>query len=198
MSKILTIYEALLNRKEKICHKSNIVEILKEYNKSIGKINSDNAIKYLSRHKYIKRIILNYYYVNSLDEKERNFCKYEYREILFIILNKLKIKWYFGLNSALYLLGKTWQTPNTITIINNKISGRKIILGLRVRFIKIKESLIFGLKEEKTKNNIPYAYSNLAKTYLDLAYLRETDKLVSEKETKNYLKKYPKWLSKLI
>ena len=198
MSKILTIYEALLNRKEKICHKSNIVEILKEYNKSIGKINSDNAIKYLSRHKYIKRIILNYYYINSLDEKERNFCKYEDRELLFIVLNKLKIKWYFGLNSALYLLGKTWQTPNTITIINNKISGRRTVLGLRVRFIKIKESLIFGLKKGKTKNNIPYAYSNLAKTYLDLSYLRETDKLVSEKETKNYLKKYPKWLSKLI
>ncbi len=198
MSKILTIYEALLNRKEKICHKSNIVEILKEYNKSIGKINSDNAIKYLSRHKYIKRIILNYYYINSLDEKERNFCKYEDRELLFIVLNKLKIKWYFGLNSALYLIGKTWQTPNTITIINNKISGRKIVSGLRVRFIKIKENLIFGLKKAKTKNNIPYAYSNLAKTYLDLSYLRETDKLVSEKETKNYLKKYPKWLSKLI
>ena len=198
MSKILIIYEALLNRKEKICHKSNIVEILKEYNKSIGKINSDNAIKYLSRHKYIKRIILNYYYINSLDEKERNFCKYEDRELLFIVLNKLKIKWYFGLNSALYLLGKTWQTPNTITIINNKISGRRTVLGLRVRFIKIKESLIFGLKKGKTKNNIPYAYSNIAKTYLDLSYLRETDKLVSEKETKNYLKKYPKWLSKLI
>lgn len=198
MSKILTIYEALLNRREKICHKSNIVEILKEYNKSIGKINSDNAIKYLSRHKYIKRIILNYYYINSLDEKERNFCKYEDRELLFIVLNKLKIKWYFGLNSALYLLGKTWQTPNTITIINNKISGRRTVLGLRVRFIKIKESLIFGLKKGKTKNNIPYVYSNLAKTYLDLAYLRETDKLVSEKETRNYLKKYPKWLSKLI
>lgn len=198
MSRILTIYEALLNRKEKICHKSDIAEVLKEYNKSIGKINSDNAIKYLSRHKYIKRIILNYYYVNSLDEKERNFCKYESRELLFIILNKLKIKWYFGLNYALYLLGKTWQTPNTITIINNKISGRKIILRLRVRFIKIKESLIFGLKKGKTKNNIPYAYSNLAKTYLDLAYLRETDKLISEKETRNYLKKYPKWLSRLI
>jgi len=198
MSKILTIYEALLNRKEKICHKSNIVEILKEYNKSIGKINSDNAVKYLSRHKYIKRIILNYYYINSLDEKERNFCEYEDRELLFIVLNKLKIKWYFGLNSALYLLGKTWQTPNTITIINNKISGRRTVLGLRVRFIKIKESLIFGLKKGKTKNNIPYAYSNIAKTYLDLSYLRETDKLVSEKETKNYLKKYPKWLSKLI
>ena len=198
MSKILTIYEALLNRKEKICHKSSIVEILKEYNKSIGKINSDNAVKYLSRHKYIKRIILNYYYINSLDEKERNFCKYEDRELLFIVLNKLKIKWYFGLNSALYLLGKTWQTPNTITIINNKISGRRTALGLRVRFIKIKESLIFGLKKGKTKNNIPYAYSNIAKTYLDLSYLRETDKLVSEKETRNYLKKYPKWLNKLI
>lgn len=198
MSRIITVYEAILNRKEKICHKSEIVEILKEFNKSIGKINPTNAIKYLSRHKYIKRILLNFYYINSVDERKRNFCIYEDKELLYIILNKLKIKWYVGLNSALYLLGKIWQTPNTIVIINNKISGRKKIMGLKARFIKTKESLIFGFKEAKTKHNIPYTYSDLPKTYLDLAYFRESDNLLSGKETKKYIKKYPKWLSKLI
>ena len=37
MGKIIKIYEALLNRKEKICHRADIIEIAKEYNKHIGK-----------------------------------------------------------------------------------------------------------------------------------------------------------------
>lgn len=202
MSKILTIYEALLNRKEKICHKSGILEIIKEYNKSIGKINLENTLWYLSRHNYIKRIMFDFYYINSSDERKRGFCACEDKELLFIVLGKIKIKWYVGLNSTLYLLGKTWQTPNVLTIINNKISGRKKILGMKLRFVKIKENLIFGLKSGKTKNNIPYFYSDLAKTYLDLAYLGELNrlpgKIIELKEIKKYLGKYPKWLSRLI
>lgn len=194
MGKIITIYEALLNRKEKVCSKSEIIRIIKEYNKSIGKINLRNALWYLSRHNYIKRVFLNYYYINSLDERKRKFCKYEDKELLFIVLNKLKIKWYIGLDSALYILGKIWQTPNTLIIINNKISGRKNILGMNVKFIKIKKNLIFGLKKSKTKNNIYYFYSDLAKTYLDMAYFRRSKLIIKEKK---YLKKYPKWLSKL-
>ncbi len=200
MGQIIKIYEALLNRKEKVCTKQEIIEILDEYNKKLGKINSENALKYLSRHNYIKRILLHYYYINSLDERERGFCIYEDKELLFIALNKIKINWYLGLNSALYLLGKTWQTQNTLTIINNKISSRKNILGIKVKFVKIKENLIFGLKSSRTKNNVSYLYSDLAKTYLDLAYFRKALKSAKIKEpneykkTKQYLKKYPKWL----
>jgi len=198
MGQIIKIYEALLNRKEKVCSRLEIVDIIREYNKKLGNISLQNALKYLSRHSYIKRIFLHFYYINSLDEKERNFTNHEDKELLFIVLNKLKIKWYVGLNSSLYLLGKAWQTPNTLTIINNKISGNKKILGMNVRFAKIKENLIFGLKSGKTKNNIPYFYSDLAKTYLDLAYFRELNKLTVIRETKQYLKRYPKWLSRLI
>ncbi len=203
MGKIIVIYEALLNRKEKICSREEIIEIIKEYNASIGKVNIENALWYLSRHNYIKRIMLNLYYINSLDERERNFCNYEGKELLFMALSRLKIRWYLALNNALYLLGKTWQTPNKLVIINNRISGKKNLLGMDVRFIKIKESLIFGLTHGSTRNNIPYFYSDLAKTYLDLAYFRDINKnkiglLKALKETKAYLKKYPKWLTKLI
>lgn len=197
MSRILIIYEALLNRKEKVCSKSEIVEIIKEYNKSLGKINSKNALWYLSRHGYIKRIIFSFYYLNSVDERKRGFCKYEDKELFFMVLNKLNLKWYVGLNSALYLQGKIWQVPNTLTIINQHFSGRKIVLGLKVRFVKIKENLIFGMKEGKTRNKVPYSYSTLAKTYLDLSYFRESKKLVILKDTKKYIKKYPLWLHKL-
>ncbi len=198
MSKILVIYEALLNRKEKVCSKLDIIEIIQEYNKSLGKINSKNALWYLSRHGYIKRIIFNFYYINSVDERKRNFCNYEDKELLFMALNKLNLKWYVGLNSALYLQGKIWQIPNTLAIINSKFSGRKMVLGLKVQFIKIKESLIFGMKEKKSRNAIPHHYSDLAKTYLDLSYFRKSGKLVILKDTKKYIKKYPSWLHKLI
>jgi hypothetical protein len=197
MGQVIKIYEALLNRKEKVCHRLEILEIVNEYNKTLGKISPQNALKYLSRHNYIRRIFLQFYYINSSDEKERGFCNYENKEILFIVLNKSRIKWYVGLNFALYSLGKTWQTPNTLTIINNKISGRKKILGMSVIFRKIKEHLMFGLKTGKTKNGVPYFHSNLAKTYLDLAYFKETNKLTRVKGTEEYLRKYPKWLSRL-
>ncbi len=114
-----------------------------------------------------------------------------------MVLNKLNLKWYLGLNSALYLHGKIWQVPNLLTIVNHRFSGRRMVLGLKVRFVKIKENLIFGLKEGKTKNKISYSYSTLAKTYLDLVYFRESKKLVILKNTKKYLQQYPPWLRRL-
>ena len=189
MSRILIIYEALLNRKEKVCSKSDIVEIIQEYNQSLGKINLPNALWYLSRHSYLKRIIFNFYYLNSVDERKRNFCQYKDKELLFIVLNKLNLEWYVGLNSALYLQGKIWQVPNTLTIINCRFSGRRTVLGLKVRFVKIKENLIFGLKEMKTKNKVSYSNSTLAKAYLDLSYCRESKQLVILKNTKKVLQK---------
>lgn len=198
MSRILTIYEALRNRQKNVCSKAEIIEVIKEYNKTLGKkrgkINPLNALWYLSRHGYIKRIIFNFYYLNSLDEKNRKFCQYEDKELLFMVLNRLNLHWYVGLNSALYLLGKIWQAPNMVTIINSRFSGRKTVLGLKVRLVKIKENLIFGVKAGKTRNNIPYFYSDLAKTHLDLSYFRESEKLVISKNTPKYLKKYPPWL----
>lgn len=198
MGKIIKIYEALKNRRDKVCHKSEIIEILEEYNKNIEKLSSETVLKYLSRHNYIKRIFLHFYYINSLDEKKRGFCAYEDKELLFIVLNKLGIKWYIGLNSSLYILGKVWQTPNVLSIVNEKISGRKKIIGLNVKFLKIKGNLIFGMEKRKTKNSIIYYCSDTAKTYIDLVYFRESKKITKFKETKNYLKRYPKWLRKSI
>ncbi len=201
MSRILSIYEALCNRKKNVCSRDEILEIIHEYNKSLGKVRGkidvQNALWYLSRHSYIRRIIFNFYYINSLDEKKRNFCRYEDKELLFMVLNKLNLRWYVGLNSALYLLGKIWQVPNILTIINAGFSGKKVVLGLKVRFVKIKESLIFGVKEGRTKNGALYSYSDLAKTYIDLSYLRESPQLVRYRNTKKYLQKYPLWLRRL-
>jgi|SRR3989344_3394911 len=190
-----TLYEPLINR-GKILSKSEIIAIIKEYDKKFKTKKGVKFLNYLSRHNYTKRIFSQIYYINSFDERIRNFLEFEDKEILFMALNKLKIKWYVGLSSSLYLQGKVWQTPNQISIINTKFSGIKRILGLKVVFFKIKENLIFGLKKAQTKYKIEYFYSNPAKTYIDRVYFREIDNLTRVKNTQTYLKKYPKWVGK--
>src|SRR3989344_3275605 len=132
---ISKIYEALINRTGKIAKKEEIEKIINEFNRRFKKkINSERIIKYLSRHNYIKRIFLSFYYVNSIDERKRRYCKFEDRELLFLVLNKLNIRWYLGLSSALYESGKVWQAPAIVNIINNKFSGKRKILGFDVKF----------------------------------------------------------------
>ena len=195
MKKTIIVFEKLLNSKKKIMHKSEILENIKEYNKKLNQsLSAKDTLKYLSRLNYIKRIFSEYYYINSFDERNRKTGIYEDKELLFMVLNELQIKWYVGLDSALYLCGVTWQLPNILSIVNNKFSGLKRVAGLKVKFYKVKNNLIFGLKELKTKNNIGYYYSPPAKTYLDLVYLRVSKKLIRTKETKNYLGAYPKWI----
>jgi len=190
-----TIYEALINR-GKIHSKTEIVALMKEYEEKFRVKVRKDLLKYLARHNYIKRIFLGYYYINSYDEIKRGFCNYSNRELAFSVFNKEKMRWYLGLNTAIYEQGKTWQTPNMIHIINTRISGKKKIVGLNVKFIKTKENIVFGLKESKTKNNISYFYSDPAKTYLDKVYFGETNNLIRVKNTQEYLKRYPKWVGK--
>lgn len=198
MGKLRIIYLALLNRKNKIIKKEEIIKLIEEYNKNFKKVSIKNALWYLSRQNYIKRIFLNYYYINSFEEKVRKICNLQDNELLFEVLNKEKIKWYLGLNSALYELGQTWQAQNMQTIINNRISGKKKVAGMNVIFIKIKRDLIFGLLKDKTKNGILYFYSDQEKTRLDFAYLKKRNNLIKNNKTEKYLKKYPKWFKKFI
>lgn len=195
MGKLKSIYSALLNRGEKIMKKEEIVKLIEDYNK-IEKINIANALWYLSRQRYIKRIFIDYYYVNSIEEREQKFCKYLDKELLFLVLNKLDINWYLGLTSARYSSGEIWQTPNMLTIVNNKFSGNRTILNFKVKFVKLKESLIFALVSGKTDKGIEYYYSDKEKTELDEIYLSKKGKVVKNKKTKTYLKKYPKSLQK--
>lgn len=190
-----TLFEPLINR-GKMLSKAEIIKIIKEYDKKFKTNKGEKYLKYLSRQNYIKRVFSQIYYINSFDEKNRGFFEFEDKEIVFMALNKLKIKWYVGLGSSLYLQGKVWQIPNQISIVNTKFSGIKKILGLKVMFFKTKENLIFGLKKMQTKHKIEYFYSDPAKTHIDRVYFRETNNLIKVKNTKKYLKKYPKWVGK--
>ena len=196
MGKLKSVYSALLNRGEKIMKRKEIVKLIEDY-KKIEKISIANALWYLSRQRYIKRIFLDYYYINSIEEREQKFYRYLDKELLFLVLNKLDIKWYLGLTSARYSGGEIWQTPNMLIIINNKFSGNRSIMGFKTRFIKLKENLIFALVKGKTDKGIEYYYSNKEKTGLDEVYLSKKGRVAKDKKTKTYLKKYPKWLQKL-
>jgi len=189
------LYEALINR-GKILSKIEINKIIIEYENKFKDKKRVDLLKYLSRQRYIRKIFSGFYYINTFDERSRKFSELEDKEVLFLVLKKLKIKWYVGLGYSLYLQGKKWQTPNQISIINTKFSGIKRIFGLKVKFFKTKENFIFGLKTAKTNHNIEYSYSDPAKTYIDRVYFRETDNLIKVKNTQEYLKRYPKWVGK--
>ncbi|MDP1694946.1 MAG: hypothetical protein Q8L34_05390, partial [Candidatus Woesearchaeota archaeon] len=91
------------------------------------------------------------------------------------------------------------QVPNNITIINGKMTKNIKILGIDVKFIKMKKDLFFGLISKKTKNKIKYSYSDSAKTDLDFFYLRRHDRIDNKtRRAKEYIKKYPTWLQKSI
>jgi len=177
--------------------RKEIVSLIEDYNNKIERVSIINALRYLSRENYIKRIFLDYYYINSVEERERKFCKYLDKELLFLVLSKIGLKWYLGLTSARYSGGEIWQTPNMIIVINNKFSGNRAIMGFKTRFIKLKENLIFALIKGKTDKGIEYLYSDKEKTELDEVYLSRKGKVAKDKKTRNYLKRYPKWLQKL-
>ena len=197
MSQSTKIHEALLNRTEKVCPKSEIVAMITEYKKKFkSSLRVTDSIKYLSRHRYIRRIFAGFYYVNSVEERTREYSLYTDKEQIFIVLNRLGIRWYVGLNSALYLAGKSWQVPVVLHLLNDSFSGARTILGLKIRFYKIKSSLFVGLTKAKTTHQIEYYFSNPAKTQLDLVYLKKSKKLMREPETKKYLRFYPPWIGK--
>ena len=168
MSHAQLIYESLQNRKSKVCHKSEIEDIVNEYKKIFKKkLKIKDTIKYLSRHNYIKRIFKQYYYINSTEERKSKYCVFEDKELLFSVLNKLGMSWYVGLSSAKYLSGSTWQVPTVLHIINEKYAGKRRILNVRIEFHKTKKYALEGIRGAKTKNKVPYFYSNKFKTESD-------------------------------
>ncbi len=188
-----TLVEALLNR-NKIQTREEILGLVEEYKEKFKIKLNKNIIKYLSRHNYIRRIFKGHYYINSFDERTRGFSILKDYEVIFTVLNKMDLKWYAGMGYSLYLQGKTWQTPNQISIVNTRFSGTKRIFGLKTRFFKLNKNLFFGLKDKKTSSGISFLLSDSAKTYIDMVYFKQTKKLTKVKNTQKYLKRYPKWV----
>lgn len=134
------------------------------------KIGYPIAIGYLTRHKYLIRILRGIFYVRSIEERELGKTNLNHLDA---IKEALRIKgignWYFGLETALKLNNLTHEYFIVDTVISDRIFRAKPIniMGHKVAFIKLKPALLlFGIK----KGKLPY--SDAEKTLLDFIYLR--------------------------
>ena len=166
------ITDKLRLKKEKIVTKNETIQTIEEYQRVYKKkINIISLWTYLRKNNYIKRILADYYYIYSLEERYNHYCQFSEEELVFLVLKKMNIKWYLGLESALKENKISWQVFNIITIINNRFSGIKELGNSRIKFIKTKNSKFkLGLIKKKTNNNVVFFYSDLEKTYLDFLY----------------------------
>jgi len=156
----------------------------------------DTLRKVMLNKGYLVTIFKGVYYLKSYEEKKFNSLKYSPYELLALGLEKKGIKWYFGLNTALKFLGLTHEVFPVNIVINDKFNRTKPmnIAGSSFFFIKLKPSLFFDIKKEKTGNNAFLYFSGLEKTLLDLIYLKKNidlneykfNKLLFLKESNKY------------
>jgi len=128
----------------------------------------DSTINFMISYGYLVRILRGLYYVKTVEEFELKKSPDIYK-ILSLGLNKLKVKWYFGLYTSLRLNGLTHEFFDTIFILNDRIYRPKEIKvgGEKVKFIKLSSKLVdFGIVNESGKR-----FSDVEKTLLDLAYI---------------------------
>ena len=173
-------------------------------------VDVDYLIHHLISYGYVIRILRGVYYVKTVEEfKLKKALKP--LEIIGLGLNKLGVKWYYGLFTALRLNALTHEYFTRIFILNDRIYRSKIvkIYGEDVEFIKIKPHLTeFGIMD---KGEIKY--SDVEKTILDFLYLsRYNPKLrftakntvaeywdkVNKERINKYLNYYPKSLKKVL
>lgn len=165
---------------------------------------SENIIVNLRQNRDILYVFKGYYYLLSSKEKEGSYTDYSTNEMVYTILNKLNIKWYLGLYSALERNNIIWQGIVNPTIVNSELSGEKKILEVKYQFHKMKRELLnFGHIKKITKNRITFYYSDPEKTYVDFVYFDKTppSELSAFKINENirsYLKNYSKNFKKKV
>ena len=187
----------------------NILESFKE--KLVSKKQLERAFRNVLQTKYSENIIVNlrknrdilyifksYYYLLDPREKKGSYTEYSTNEMVYAILNKLNIKWYLGLYSALERNNIIWQGVVNPIIVNSELSGEKKILGVKYQFHKLKRELLdFGRIKKTTKNRITFYYSDPEKTYIDFIYFNknppsELSNVAKNEKLRLYLKNYSK------
>jgi len=200
------IIDKLRSKKEKILSKEEIVRTINDYQRVYKtKINILSLWTYLRKDNYIKRILGDWYYISSLEERYNHYCNFSEEELVFLTLEKMRLNWYLGLESALKENKISWQALNIVIVINNHFSGIKKLGKSKFKFIKTKEKRInFGMLKSETNNKVAYFYSDPEKTYIDFLYfyknkdLKDMIKNLDFKVRKDLLKEYAQSYSKKI
>lgn len=196
MNKIDTI---LREARGKILTRADLDSLANKY-----KIDKFKLRKLLLNGGYLVTIFRGVYYLKGYEEKKLNTLKYSAYELLSLGLEKKKVKWYFGLNTALKFLGETHEVFPINIVINdtfNRVKPMKIACS-SFFFIKLNSNLFFDIKKEKTENRIFIYYSKIEKSLLDMLYLKKNVSLNEYKFNKSILlkesTKYPRIIKKRI
>jgi len=170
----------------------------------------DGTINYMISYKYLVRILRGLYYVKTVEEFGLKKTPDVYK-VLSLGLNKLKVKWYFGLYTSLRLNGLTHEFFDSIFVLNDRIYRPKEIkvAGEKVKFLKLSSKLVdFGIVNEGGTR-----FSDVEKTLLDFVYIsryrsvpegrttsmiEEYRKRVKADRIIEYLKFYPKSVGKVV
>jgi len=187
--------------KDKLVSKSQLEKVFRDV---LQDKYSENIIVNLRKSKDIFYIFKGYYYLLDSKEKEGSYTKYSINEMVYTILNKLNIKWYLGLYSALERNNIVWQGVVNPIIVNSEFSGEKKILGIKYKFYKMKsDKFDLGFIKKITKNRITFYFSDSEKTYIDFIYFKKNPPLELSNTAKNeklrlYLKHYSKNFKKKV
>ena len=171
---------------------------------------STSTVNYMIHYGFFIRILRGLYYVKSLEEFKLKKAINVYR-VVSLGMEKLKLNWYFGLYTSLKLNGLTHEFFDTIFVLNDEIfRPREIrIAGERVKFIKLKSKLFgFGIvnKEgikfsdpEKTILDFIYVfrYRNVAEERI-ISMIEDYAKSLEKRKLEEYLKFYPKTVSRVV
>jgi predicted transcriptional regulator of viral defense system len=172
--------------------------------------NVSSTVNFMISYGYLVRILRGLYYVKTLEEFGLKKSLNVYN-ILSLGMEKLGIKWYFGLYTSLKLSGLTHEYFDTLFILNEAIFRPKVIkvMGEKVKFIKLRSKLFgFGTL---TEDNIKF--SDIEKTILDFIYVSKYRSVLEERiisviedyskdvkadKINDYLKFYPRSVGKVV
>ncbi|MHA1593100.1 MAG: type IV toxin-antitoxin system AbiEi family antitoxin domain-containing protein [Candidatus Baldrarchaeia archaeon] len=189
----------------KVATKTELIALCNRFN-----VNPNYFVNYIIRYGYAIRILRGLYYVKTVEEFKLGRIVNPLR-VLALGMERLGVKWYFGLYTALRLNGVTHEYYDVIFVLSNSIYRPKIIkvAGENVKFIKINPSLVvFGLVR---KDEI--VCSDLEKTVLDFIYLsrygslsrdsaiavlREYADMLNRGKLDEYVSHYPKTVRRVL
>jgi len=196
------VYNALDNFGSSIISKVRLYDIV---NKVISKNQSTaNIINTLKRKNKIIYLFNDYFYILNSDEQIKKYYKYSAEEMVFIILNKLKISWHLGLHSALLINNVNskddvfHQVPKTTIIVNSSYSKSIVILNQKFIFKKQTQSREVGINKRNTKNRVTFYYSDLERTYLEYIYYTSASPIAKNILNSNKLEEYLQYFPKTL
>jgi hypothetical protein len=152
--------------KDRVVSKKDILSRLEPFcgDDSVDVFNS------LRRINKISFLFNGYYYIYSEAERNKDIRKYSVFELIAVVLNKLNVKWYFGLGTADEFNKVKRQASNVIYVVNNKFSKSFILDGQKIIFKKAE--FISEFEVYISANRVKLNVSSVNKTLKDREFFK--------------------------